>query len=167
MLDGLMTGADRDLVKVWEKKNSDRFRKVMLRTKTVSAEATAAGISVSFEGANAPAQPQVYDMVLVAVGRSPNGKAIEAEKAGVAVSDRGFIAVDKQMRRICRMSLRSAILSASRCLRTRLCMRRTWLPKRRLARIAHSSRAKFRRSLTPTPKSLGQDSPKSNARRKG
>ena len=76
MLDGLMTGADRDLVKVWEKKNSDRFRKVMLRTRTVSAEATPDGIRVSFEGENVPGQVQVYDMVLVAVGRSPNGKAI-------------------------------------------------------------------------------------------
>lgn len=98
MLDGLMTGADRDLVKVWEKKNAGRFRAVMLKTKTISAEATREGIRVSFEGENAPVQPQVYDMVLVAVGRSPNGKAIEAEKAGVAVSDRGFIPVDKQMR---------------------------------------------------------------------
>ena len=98
MLDGLMTGADRDLVKVWEKKNAGRFRSVMLKTKTVSAEAAREGIRVSFEGEKAPVQPQVYDMVLVAVGRSPNGKAIEAEKAGVAVSDRGFIPVDKQMR---------------------------------------------------------------------
>ena len=98
MLDGLMTGADRDLVKVWEKKNAGRFRSVMLKTKTVSAEAAREGIRVSFEGEKAPVQPQVYDMVLVAVGRSPNGKAIEAEKAGVAVGDRGFIPVDKQMR---------------------------------------------------------------------
>jgi dihydrolipoamide dehydrogenase len=98
MLDGLMTGADQDLVKVWEKKNAGRFRKVMLKTKTVSAQATPEGIRVSFEGENATGQPQLYDMVLVAVGRSPNGNAIEAEKAGVAVSERGFIAVDKQMR---------------------------------------------------------------------
>ena len=98
MLDGLMTGADRDLVKVWEKKNAGRFRNVMLKTKTVSAEATPDGIRVSFEGENGPGQPQLYDMVLVAVGRGPNGKAIEAEKAGVAVSERGFIPIDKQMR---------------------------------------------------------------------
>ncbi len=83
MLDGLMTGADRDLVKVWEKKNSGRFDNVMLKTKTVGAEATAAGIKVSFEGEKAPAEPQVYDLVLVAVGRSPNGKKIDADKAGV------------------------------------------------------------------------------------
>ncbi len=98
MLDGLMPGADRDLVKVWEKKNAPRFDKVMLKTKTVGVEAKSDGIHVRFEGAAAPAEPQVYDMVLVAVGRSPNGKLIAAEKAGVAVSDRGFINVDKRMR---------------------------------------------------------------------
>ena len=70
----------------------------MLKTKTVSAEATPAGIRVSFEGESAPAEPLTYEMVLVAVGRTPNGKGIDAERAGVAVSDRGFIAVDNQMR---------------------------------------------------------------------
>jgi len=98
MLDGVMMGADRDLVKVWEKKNASRFDNLMLKTKTVSAKATKAGIEVAFEGAKAPATPQVYDLVLVAVGRSPNGKVIDAQKAGVAVTDRGFINVDKQMR---------------------------------------------------------------------
>jgi dihydrolipoamide dehydrogenase len=98
MLEGLMTGADRDLVKVWEKKNAGRFEKVMLKTKTVSAEATPDGIKVGFEGEAAPPAPQTYDMVLVAVGRSPNGKEIGAEEAGVTVSERGFIPVDKQMR---------------------------------------------------------------------
>src|SRR5262247_2042516 len=91
MLDGLMTGADRDLVRVWEKKNAGRFASVMLKTKTVSAEATAQGIRVGFEGEKAPPEPQVYDLVLVAVGRSPNGNKIDAEKAGVVVTDRGFI----------------------------------------------------------------------------
>jgi dihydrolipoamide dehydrogenase len=98
MLDGLMQGADRDLVKVWEKMNARRFDKVMLKTKTVGAKATEAGIAVTFEGEQAPAEPQVYDLVLVAVGRSPNGKRIGAEKAGIAVGERGFIDVDKQMR---------------------------------------------------------------------
>jgi dihydrolipoyl dehydrogenase len=98
MLDGLMQGADRDLVKVWEKMNARRFDKVMLKTKTVGAKATSAGIEVSFEGGQAPAGPQVYDLVLVSVGRSPNGKKIGAEKAGVAVTERGFIDVDRQMR---------------------------------------------------------------------
>ncbi|MEX3932615.1 dihydrolipoyl dehydrogenase [Paraburkholderia phymatum] len=98
MLDGLMLGADRDLVKVWEKFNSQRFTNVMLKTKTTAAEAKADGIYVSFEGEKAPAEPQRYDLVLVAVGRSPNGKNIGADKAGVAVTDRGFIEVDKQQR---------------------------------------------------------------------
>jgi dihydrolipoyl dehydrogenase len=98
MLDGLMLGADRDLVKVWEKFNSKRFANVMLKTKTTAAEAKPDGIYVSFEGEKAPAEPQRYDLVLVAVGRSPNGKKIGADKAGVAVTDRGFIEVDKQMR---------------------------------------------------------------------
>jgi dihydrolipoamide dehydrogenase len=98
MLDGLMQGADRDLVKVWEKMNAHRFGSVMLKTKTVGAKATKAGIEVVFEGEKAPSTPQVYDLVLVAVGRSPNGKTIGAEKAGVAVTERGFINVDKQMR---------------------------------------------------------------------
>ncbi len=98
MLDGLMQGADRDLVKVWEKFNAPRFDNVMLKTKTLGAKATKAGIEVSFEGDKAPATPQLYDLVLVAVGRSPNGKKIAADKAGVAVTERGFIEVDRQMR---------------------------------------------------------------------
>jgi dihydrolipoamide dehydrogenase len=98
MLDGMMQGADRDLVKVWEKMNARRFDKVMLKTKTVGAKATEAGIAVNFEGEQAPAEPQVYDLVLVAVGRSPNGRKIAAEKAGIAVTERGYIDVDRQMR---------------------------------------------------------------------
>jgi dihydrolipoamide dehydrogenase len=98
MLDGLMQGADRDLVKVWQKMNAPRFDHIMLKTKTVGAEATADGIRVKFEGVAAPKEPQLYDLVLQAVGRSPNGKKIGADKAGVAVTDRGFIPVDTQMR---------------------------------------------------------------------
>ena len=98
MLDGLMPGADRDLVKVWEKKNASRFDNIMLKTKTVGVEAKPDGIWVRFEGEAAPAEPQRYDMVLVAVGRSPNGKLIDADKAGIAVGERGFIAVDNQQR---------------------------------------------------------------------
>ena len=98
MLDGLMAGADRDLEKVWEKHNAGRFDKVMLKTRAAKAEVKADGIHVVFEGDAAPTEPQVYDLVLVAVGRSPNGKKIDAGNAGVAVDDRGFIAVDQQMR---------------------------------------------------------------------
>ncbi len=97
MMDGLMQGADRDLVKVWQKMNAHRFDNIMLKTKTVDAKATPAGIEVTFEGEGAPA-PQTYDLVLQAVGRSPNGKKIGADQAGVAVTDRGFINVDIQMR---------------------------------------------------------------------
>ncbi|MGE5169536.1 MAG: dihydrolipoyl dehydrogenase [Rudaea sp.] len=98
MLDGVMAGADRDLVRVWERKNAGRFDNVMLKTKTVSAKAAGAGIEVAFEGEKAPSGPKVYDLVLVAVGRRPNGKAIDAAQAGVAVDERGFIRVDRQMR---------------------------------------------------------------------
>jgi pyruvate/2-oxoglutarate dehydrogenase complex dihydrolipoamide dehydrogenase (E3) component len=101
MLDGLMQGADRDLVKIWQKMNAKRFDHIMLKTKTVGAKATPEGIEVTFapaeEGGTAPA-PQTYDLVLQAVGRTPNGKKIAAEKAGVAVTERGFINVDIQMR---------------------------------------------------------------------
>jgi len=101
MMDGLMQGADRDLVKIWQKMNAPRFDNIMLKTKTVCARALPEGIEVTFEsaeeGGTAPA-PQVYDLVLQAVGRTPNGKKIAADKAGVAVTDRGFINVDIQMR---------------------------------------------------------------------
>ena len=98
MMDGLMQGADRDLVKVWEKMNAHRFDNIMTNTKTVAVEAKADGIYVTFEGEKAPKEPQRYDLVLVAAGRAPNGKLCSAEKAGVAVTERGFIEVDKQMR---------------------------------------------------------------------
>ncbi|VFR17917.1 Dihydrolipoamide dehydrogenase of pyruvate dehydrogenase complex [plant metagenome] len=98
MLPGLMQGADRDLVKVWQKMNAPRFDNIMLNTKTVGAEAKKDGIYVTFEGEGAPKEPQRYDLVLQAVGRSPNGKKIAADKAGVQVTDRGFIEVDRQMR---------------------------------------------------------------------
>jgi dihydrolipoamide dehydrogenase len=101
MMDGLMQGADREAVKVWQKYNAHRFDNIMLKTKTVGVEALPEGIKVTFEAAEAGAtapEPQLYDLVLVAVGRSPNGKKVAADKAGVTVSDRGFISVDSQMR---------------------------------------------------------------------
>ena len=98
MQDGLMQGADRDLVKVWQKMNGHRFDHLMLKTKTVAAEAKKDGIYVTFEGEGAPKEAQRYDLVLQAVGRVPNGKKIGAERAGVAVTERGFIEVDRQMR---------------------------------------------------------------------
>jgi len=94
MMDGLMLGADRDLVNVWQKFNAPRFDKVMLKTKTTKVEAAKDGLRVSFEGAEA----KTYDMILVSVGRVPNGKAIGAEKAGITIDPKGFIPVDSQMR---------------------------------------------------------------------
>jgi dihydrolipoamide dehydrogenase len=94
MMDGLMLGADRDLVAVWQKYNAKRFDNIMLKTKTTKVEATAKGLRASFDGKEA----QTYDLILVSVGRTPNGKKIAAEKAGVAVTDRGFIETDEQMR---------------------------------------------------------------------
>ena len=98
MLDGLMQGADRDLVKVWQKMNAHRFDKLMLKTKTVGAEATVDGIKVQFEGLDGTKSEGVYDLVLQAVGRTPNGRKLGADKAGVIIGDRGFIPVDVQMR---------------------------------------------------------------------
>jgi dihydrolipoamide dehydrogenase len=94
MMDGLMLGADRDLVNVWQKFNAPRFDKVMLKTRTTKVEAAKDGLRVSFEGAEA----KTYDMILVSVGRVPNGKNIGAEKAAVTVDAKGFIPVDSQMR---------------------------------------------------------------------
>jgi len=94
MMDGLMLGADRDLVAVWQKYNAGRFDNIMLKTKTTRVEASAKGLKASFDGKEA----QTYDMILVSVGRTPNGKKIGAEKAGVAVTERGFIETDSQMR---------------------------------------------------------------------
>jgi dihydrolipoamide dehydrogenase len=98
MLDGLMQGADRDVVKVWQKFNEKRFDNIMLKTRAVKLEAIKTGIKVWFEGEKAPSEPQVYDMVLQSVGRKPNGLAIAAQAAGVQVDERGFITVDKQQR---------------------------------------------------------------------
>ena len=94
MMDGLMLGADRDLVAVWQKSNARRFDNIMLQTKTTKVEPGKAGLRVSFEGK----PPQTYDMILVSVGRVPNGRNIGAEKAGISVTERGFIETDSQMR---------------------------------------------------------------------
>jgi dihydrolipoamide dehydrogenase len=98
MLDGLMTGADRDLVAVWQKFNAKRFDNVWLKTRTTKVEARTDGLYASFEGEKAPADAQRYDMILVSVGRIPSGKNVGADKAGVVVTERGFIPVDSQMR---------------------------------------------------------------------
>ncbi len=96
--DGLIPAADRDIVKPLQKRIEKRYEAIMLKTKVTKLEARANGLLATFEGENAPAEPQMYDMVLLAVGRRPNGKEIAADKAGVIVNERGFIPVDKQQR---------------------------------------------------------------------
>ncbi|MBT9461151.1 MAG: dihydrolipoyl dehydrogenase [Rugosibacter sp.] len=98
MQDALMQGPDRDLVTVWVKQNASRFGRIMLKTKTVSVESQTDSLVVTFSGEQAPKERQHYDFILQAAGRAPNGKKINAEKAGVTVTDRGFIPVDSQMR---------------------------------------------------------------------
>jgi dihydrolipoamide dehydrogenase len=97
-MDGLITGCDRDLVRPLHKRMEKRFEAIMLSTKVTKIEAKKDGIQVSFEGEEAPKEVQIYDRVLVSIGRRPNGNNIGAEKAGVNVDERGFIGVDKQMR---------------------------------------------------------------------
>jgi dihydrolipoamide dehydrogenase len=97
LMDGLIPGADRDIIRPLHKRIEKRYEAIYLKTKVTGIEATKAGLKVTFEGEGAP-QPQVYDRVLLSVGRRPNGKAINAEAAGVTVNERGYIPVDRQMR---------------------------------------------------------------------
>jgi dihydrolipoamide dehydrogenase len=97
LADGLIPGADRDLVKPLQKRLEKRYEAILLKTKVSKLEATAAGLRATFEGEGAP-EPQIYDRVLLAVGRRPNGREIGAENAGVVVNERGFIPADNQQR---------------------------------------------------------------------
>ncbi|EKT0591136.1 dihydrolipoyl dehydrogenase [Morganella morganii] len=97
MFDQVIPAADKDIVKLFTKRISTKFN-LMLETKVTAVEAKEDGIYVTMEGKKGPAEPQRYDAVLVAIGRTPNGKLLAADKAGVEVDDRGFIHVDKQMR---------------------------------------------------------------------
>ncbi len=97
LLDGLIPGADRDLIRPLQKRIEKRYEGIYLKTKVTRLEAQKDGLKAIFEGENAP-KPQVYDRVLLAVGRRPNGKEIDAQAAGVSVTDRGFIPADKYMR---------------------------------------------------------------------
>ncbi len=98
MLDGLMPGVDRDLVRTWQKSNKHRFDNIRLETRVTAVDAKPDGLYVRFEGKDAPAEAQRYDMLLVAAGRIPNGRDIGAEHAGVTVTERGFLPVDDRMR---------------------------------------------------------------------
>jgi dihydrolipoamide dehydrogenase len=97
LMEGLIPGADRDLIRPLEKRIQKRYEAILLKTKVATLEGQAAGLRATFEGDGAPT-PQTYDRVLLAVGRRPNGREIAAEAAGVKVSERGFIPVDKQCR---------------------------------------------------------------------
>ncbi len=98
LMDQLIPGADRDVVAPLHKFVSKKYENILIETKVTKVDAKKDGLYVTFEGKNAPAEPQKFDQILVAVGRRPNGDQIAAEKAGVKVDERGFIAVDKQLR---------------------------------------------------------------------
>jgi dihydrolipoyl dehydrogenase len=97
LMDSLIPGADPDIVRPLTKRIERRYEKILLKTKVAKIEAQEKGLKVQYEGENAP-QPDVFDYILMAVGRRPNGKEINAQAAGVAVNDRGYIPVDKQLR---------------------------------------------------------------------
>ena len=98
MLDGLMAGADRDLVRPFQKRIAKQYNDILLETRVTEVEALKKGLRVHFEGKNSPDEPQMYDCILSSVGRVPNGSNIGAEKAGVEVDEKGFISTDSQMR---------------------------------------------------------------------
>jgi dihydrolipoamide dehydrogenase len=97
LLDGLMPGADRDLVRPLQRRVEKRYAAIHLSTRVTAVQADDDGLTVTFDGAGAP-EAQTFDRILLAVGRTPNGGTVGAEKAGVAVDERGFIAVDAQRR---------------------------------------------------------------------
>lgn len=98
LMDQLIPGADSDIVMPLQKRIKPRYKNIYLKTKVTKVEAKKDGLYVTFEGPDAPAKPEKFDRILCAVGRRPNGDSIDAAKAGVKVDERGFIAVDKQMR---------------------------------------------------------------------
>jgi dihydrolipoamide dehydrogenase len=98
LMDQIIPGADKDIVKPLHKRIEKRYEKILLKTKVTAVEAQEGGLNVTFEDEGGGKSTDMFDKVLVAVGRKPNGKTIDAEKAGVAVDERGFIAVDSQQR---------------------------------------------------------------------
>jgi dihydrolipoamide dehydrogenase len=97
LMDSLIPGADKDVVRPLVKRIEKRYEKILLKTKVAKIEAQKDGLKVTYEGAGAP-KPEVFDSILMAVGRRPNGKEINAQAAGVNVNDRGYLPVDKQLR---------------------------------------------------------------------
>lgn len=98
LMDQIIPGADKDIVKPLHKRIEGRYENILLKTKVTAVEAQKTGLKVTFEDDKGETSTDTFDKILVAVGRKPNGKLIDAEKAGVAVDDRGFIAVDGQQR---------------------------------------------------------------------
>ena len=98
MLDSLMAGADRDIVRPFQKRISKQYEHIWLETKVTKVDALKKGLKVHFEGKNAPEKPKMFDRILSSVGRTPNGFSIAAQKAGVTLDDKGFINTDSQMR---------------------------------------------------------------------
>ncbi|MEO0487509.1 MAG: dihydrolipoyl dehydrogenase [Pseudomonadota bacterium] len=98
LMDQIIPGADKDIVKPLHTRIKGRYQNILLKTKVTGVEATDAGMVVAFEDDKGEVTTDTFDKILVAVGRKPNGKMIDAEAAGVAVDDRGFIAVDSQQR---------------------------------------------------------------------
>jgi dihydrolipoamide dehydrogenase len=138
-MDQIIPGADADLIKPLAQRLGKKLKGIHLKTKVTSAKATKQGIEVSYEGESIPADT-VFDRVLVSVGRAPNGTKVGAEKAGVAVTDRGFINVDTQMRTNVPHIFAMATWSASRCWRTRPRTKARSLPRSPLGRRAISMR---------------------------
>jgi len=97
-MEQLIPGVDKDIIKVLHKHIEARYNNIMLGTRVTAVEAKKEGLLVTFEGENAPGKPVLYDRILVAVGRTPNGKSLDAEKAGIEVDEKGFIAVDNQQK---------------------------------------------------------------------
>jgi len=150
LMDQLMPGCDKDLLRPLVKRIKSRYGKIMTGTKVTGMTATEAGIEVAFEGKGAP-ETDLYGLVLVAVGRTPNGGRIAADRAGVAVDERGFINVDRQMRTNVAL-LPSVTSSVSRCSRTRRPMKRRWPPRWPPARNGHSMLASSHRLPIPIPR---------------
>ena len=164
--DGLMPGTDRDLVRPLQKRIEKRYERIMLSTRVATLEPRAGGLHATFEGPDVHRQPQEFDRVLVAVGRSANGNAINAAAAGVAVDARGIIGVDRQMRTnvaayLChRRHRRSADARAQGHARGQGGRRGG-----RRAQVRLSTRAASPRSLTPIPRLPGSASTKPKRRR--
>jgi len=98
MMDGLIIGADRDIVRPFQKRIAKLYENIWLETRVTKVKSSKKGLKVFFEGKNAPSEPQIFDYILSSVGRSPNGLCISADKAGVDVDKQGFIKTDSQMR---------------------------------------------------------------------